>query len=696
MARDALIQLSTQNRDLIPLIWQMSDPQSPGANARFELYAGEEYPLGVFNGSLYYTGEDSVFTQYENYYDELTGQETPWMVDIDFGFDENENYLIESEITLEDSVEMDAYKLLIALTWHDGSNYSSLVLNSTFQDTVTISEAGEVMNISQAFPYEDYFDFSFLRAVVLVQNIETREIMQAAQTGITQLLPDALVNMNSGPASLGIYFTNNSFPQSNDLMFAWDFQNDGIIDSYEEDPYFVYEETGVFDVKLTISNGENEVERIFPELITVELPEAVEGAVTGEWTAQYSPYVIADDISIPYYGELVIGPGTEVIVEYNAKINVYGRFVVTGSADDPVILTSDTSWKGIKFLNSEEDNSIDYAEISNSSLAAINASFSNLDINNTIFYNNNSGSLGASLNLLGCENVTINRSIFTNNYSSMTGGIAMRSSHPYIYNSIFVNNEGSMAGALVIREDSDPVFINNVIANNSAPVAAIFVDESTPQFTNNIMIDEDAVFLGSIQDMRLDYNLATDDLGGNNFMAEPMFVNPTEGSGTDYDGLDANWQIMSDSPAVDAGNPEMEYNDPEDPDNPGYALYPAMGTTHNDIGAYGGPGIYGIYTDSEEDSIPSANASIAVYPNPFTFGKTRSEIQFDISTDEEGILKIYNLKGQEINTLKPNRDDNSFSWNGNDSKGKRISSGIYLVRWKGEKTSASGKLVFLR
>jgi len=40
---------------------------------------------------------------------------------------------------------------------------------------------------------------------------------------------------------------------------------------------------------------------------------------------------------------------------------------------------------------------------------------------------------------------------------------------------------------------------------------------------------------------------------------------------------------------IDAGDPDQMYNDIEDPNNPGFALFPAIGTLRNDIGHFGGP-----------------------------------------------------------------------------------------------------------
>ncbi len=56
-----------------------------------------------------------------------------------------------------------------------------------------------------------------------------------------------------------------------------------------------------------------------------------------------------------------------------------------------------------------------------------------------------------------------------------------------------------------------------------------------------------------------------------------------------------DWHLKDSSPAIDAGKPDDEYNDPEDPDYPGMALFPSKGTIVNDMGIYGGPNAFPDY-----------------------------------------------------------------------------------------------------
>lgn len=63
---------------------------------------------------------------------------------------------------------------------------------------------------------------------------------------------DFIANPIAGAPPLFIQFTDLS--TLDPTAWSWDFQNDGIYDAFEQNPYFIYEETGYHSVKLRVEN----------------------------------------------------------------------------------------------------------------------------------------------------------------------------------------------------------------------------------------------------------------------------------------------------------------------------------------------------------------------------------------------------------------------------------------------------------
>jgi flagellar hook assembly protein FlgD len=79
-----------------------------------------------------------------------------------------------------------------------------------------------------------------------------------------------------------------------------------------------------------------------------------------------------------------------------------------------------------------------------------------------------------------------------------------------------------------------------------------------------------------------------------------------------------------------------------------------------------------------------AEVNLRNYPNPFNPSTT---ISFNLTTEiaESTELTIYNLKGQKIRNFDVilsgvEAELNSITWNGDDSNGKPVSSGIYYYK----------------
>lgn len=112
--------------------------------------------------------------------------------------------------------------------------------------------------------------------------------------------------------------------------------------------------------------------------------------------------------------------------------------------------------------------------------------------------------------------------------------------------------------------------------------------------------------------------------------------------------------LASDSPCVDAGNPNPAFNDVEDPASPGFPLWPAQGSLRNDMGFTGGP--YAVALDTSWVSVPTWRPTTlpkdfilgSPWPNPFN---PATHIAFTLTRPGQTRLTVHNLLGQEVAVL---------------------------------------------
>ena len=70
------------------------------------------------------------------------------------------------------------------------------------------------------------------------------------------LSADFTAEVISGVVPLTVYFSDNSLPLGLITAWKWDLNNDGIIDSEEQNPSYTYNDPGIYDVKLIVTDGE--------------------------------------------------------------------------------------------------------------------------------------------------------------------------------------------------------------------------------------------------------------------------------------------------------------------------------------------------------------------------------------------------------------------------------------------------------
>ena len=142
----------------------------------------------------------------------------------------------------------------------------------------------------------------------------------------------------------------------------------------------------------------------------------------------------------------------------------------------------------------------------------------------------------------------------------------------------------------------------------------------------------------------------------------------------------------------------MNFNDVEDPGNPGFALYPSLGELRNDIGAYGGSGasllpdftIVGIKELSEE-ILPESILLYQNYPNPFN---PTTSIKYTLGIKEFVSLKIYDILGNEVATLvNEEKPAGSYEINFNATG---LSGGVYFYKLQSTSFTKVKKMLLIK
>ncbi len=114
-----------------------------------------------------------------------------------------------------------------------------------------------------------------------------------------------------GAAPLTVDFTNTSTGYDLPLTFEWDFDNDGHVDSTEDNPTHIYTDLGVFTVKLNVTDSDSSVNSLtWTDYITVTTSTvySLTVNVNGAGTVTSSPEGIdcGSDCTETYYEDTVV------------------------------------------------------------------------------------------------------------------------------------------------------------------------------------------------------------------------------------------------------------------------------------------------------------------------------------------------------------------------------------------------------
>ena len=108
---------------------------------------------------------------------------------------------------------------------------------------------------------------------------------------------------------------------------------------------------------------------------------------------------------------------------------------------------------------------------------------------------------------------------------------------------------------------------------------------------------------------------------------------------------------------------------------------------------------FSFYSEEQDPNTTHVYGNIVMlsnYPNPFNPTTT---ISFDLASESDVIITVYNIKGQKVTTLTDNHFENgshTVTWNGKDSNNRSVASGIYFFKITAGKSSAMKKMLLLK
>jgi PKD repeat protein len=204
--------------------------------------------------------------------------------------------------------------------------------------------------------------------------------------------------------------------------------------------------------------------------------------------------------------------------------------------------------------------------------------------NNNIIYNTAAKAGGGFMITFGTSNI-IHNLIANNNLTSTPdndlqggGGVCVNGGSTFVLmrGNVIVNNTGVKGGGLFIYGGFETM-VNNTIANNTAQKGGgmYLINAGSLELLNTIIWGNTASETGQqiilsddVSDPSIRYSdimggQAAIELNGNfytgvyedNIDADPLFINPSSGTGHLFDGVTVGWALSINSPAIDAGQP---------------------------------------------------------------------------------------------------------------------------------------------
>jgi hypothetical protein len=363
------------------------------------------------------------------------------------------------------------------------------------------------------------------------------------------------------------------------------------------------------------------------------------------------------------------------------------------------------------FANNIQTNVVPEVEDQFAELVGSNIEFWDLDgnthqavfVKNTVMVNCNDGGLycvtdngevvfeNLQLRNIGRYGLSISRPFESNSIVRLRNVIIdsiyheeSYSNYPYHFSEQYVLQ--------LLNFDNQSVSISNVNLTRCSTniLLSILADEGSVNIENTIATGN---FTGILYRPQFDtamfsYSFLQDDLIGENCIY---------GSNPDYHAEHGYPYLSAESMCIDGGCPTSDYNDSEDPANPGWALWPSQGGLRNDIGYTGGPlatvsDTSWVHVDPRlPEDLPERLQFESLYPNPFN---ATSKVSYKLDHPAEITLKVYNILGQEMASLV--RGMHQAGRHSITIDGSNWASGVYVLTLRTKSEVRTRKMLLLK
>jgi len=510
-------------------------------------------------------------------------------------------------------------------------------------------------------------------------------------TGTPGLAPTAVFSADllSGETPLTVTFTDLSEGSPN--IWEWDFENDGSIDSYEQNPQHEYAVAGDYSVSLTVSNTSGADTEIKESYITVTSPGNT-FTVKLDGTGDYSSIQAAID-GVSDGQVVVVYPGT-----YIENIDFNGKAIIVESLFSS---TQDEAYVDQTIINGGGNSNvvrINSGEGTNTELTGFtitNGSSPNSGggimmygtspvISHCKIVNNDAVNFGGGIACLQNANPFLHHLEVLGNTSTEGGGINVYLSTPQLENILVANNSaGEMGGGVALSSCSELLINNLTITENTAPWGGGLFITSSQLIINNTILwrnEPQEVYFNYYYELnQVDIAYSDIDGGEAGFVVQNGTLNMGSGNISSNPLFGDGFRLNQLSPCIDAGDPEAAL----DPDN-----------TSADMGAFSFDPNY-VSIQSTTKPIDSF-VLVQNFPNPFNPSTT---IRYGLPNRSMVSVVIYDVSGKVVRTFHPELKSAGWHeqvWKGKDNGDETIGTGIYFARLTTGEHTQTIKMLYLK